>query len=128
MSALPATHLDLLDAPGVGLLSTITPGGEIQTTAIWFLHDEGAVKISISDARKKLRNLQGNPTATFFLLDPTNPFRFLEIRGTVSIEPDPDFAFRAKVGAHYGADLSNFDQPGDQRFVVTLQPTRVNAQ
>jgi PPOX class probable F420-dependent enzyme len=124
----PDSHLDLLSAPGVGILSTVTPGGSIQSTAIWYLFDGGELKISLSDARKKLRNLQHSPVATFFLLDPTNPFRFIEVRGTASIEADADFSFRAKVGAHYGADVASFDQPGDLRFVVTLQPGTINAQ
>lgn len=128
MPSYPDTHLDLLTAPGVGILSTITPSGLVQSTAIWFLFDEGELKISISDARKKLRNLQANPAATFFILDPANPFRFVEIRGTVTLAPDADFSFRAKVGAHYATDLSGFDQPGDQRYVVTLHPTTINAQ
>ena len=124
----PDSHLDLLDAPGVGILSTVTPSGAIQSTAIWFLFDQGQLKISISNARKKLRNLQGNPNATFFLLDATNPFRFVEVRGTATLTPDADFSFRAKVGAHYSTDLSNFDQPGDERYVVTIVPERINAQ
>jgi PPOX class probable F420-dependent enzyme len=128
MSSLPESHLDLLTAPGVGILSTVTPGGDVQSTAIWYLYDDGELKFSFSDARKKLRNLQENPTATFFLLDPANPFRFLEVRGKVTVEADPDFAFRSKVGAHYSADVSSFDQPGALRFVVTLHPTRINAQ
>jgi PPOX class probable F420-dependent enzyme len=129
MAALPLdTHGDLLGAPGIAILSTITPAGAIQSTALWYLVDGGELKISLSDARKKLRNLQGNPNATFFLLDPANPFRFVEIRATVTIEPDTDFAFRSKVGAQYGADIASFDKPGDQRFVVTLHPTTVNAQ
>ena len=128
MSNLPESLLDLFTAPGTGILSTVTPSGEVQSTAIWYLYDEGALKFSISDARKKLRNLQENPNATFFLIDPTNPFRFVEVRGTAVVVPDPDFSFRAKVGAHYNADVSSFDAPGALRFVVTLNPTRVNAQ
>jgi hypothetical protein len=50
------------------------------------------------------------------------------VRGTTSVEVDEGFAFRAKVGAQYGTDLSNFDGPDDVRYIVTLHPTRVNAQ
>ena len=127
-TSLPETHRDLLDAPGVGILSTIAPSGQIQSTAIWFLVEDGQVKVSISSARKKLRNLQSNPVATFFLLDPANPFRFVEVRGEVTVEPDTDFSFRAKVSAKYGADIAQFDQPGDTRWTVTLQAATVNAQ
>ena len=125
---LPESHKDLYDAPGVATLSTVTPDGLIQSTAVWYLlDDDGQLKVSLSDARRKLRNLQANPAATLFFLDPANPFRTLEVRARVTIEPDPDFSFRAKVGARYGADVAAFDQPGDKRYTVTLHPVRVNA-
>jgi PPOX class probable F420-dependent enzyme len=128
MAAYPESHLDLLGAPGVGILSTVTPDGAVQSTAVWYLLDDGTLKVSLSDQRKKYRNLVQNPNATLFLLDPQNAFRFIEVRATTTIEPDTDFSFRAKVGAHYGADLASFDTPDTKRFVVTLHPTRVNAQ
>jgi len=128
MSHFPESHLDLLSQPGIAIFSTLTPGGEIQSTALWYLLDDGELKISISNARKKFRNLQQNPNANFFILDPANPFRFIEVRGTTSVELDEGFAFRAKVGAHYGTDLSNFDGADDVRYIVTLHPTRINAQ
>jgi PPOX class probable F420-dependent enzyme len=121
----PESHLDLLQAPGVGMLSTITPEGAIQTTAIWYLFDDGELKFSLSDARKKFRNLAANPSANFFILDLANPFRFIEIRGTAELAVDEGAAFRDRVGQHYGADLSGMDQPGDQRYVVTLRPTSI---
>ena len=124
---LPESHRDLYESPGVATLTTVTPDGLLQSTAVWYLYDDGQLKVSLSDARKKLRNLQANPAATLFFLDPANPFRTLEVRATATIEPDEDFAFRGKVGAHYGADVASFDQPGDKRFVVTLHPARVNA-
>ena len=125
----PDSHLDLLNANGTGLLSTHTPDGRIQTTAIWYLlDDDGGLKISINDARKKVRNLQADPTATFFLLDPKNSFRFIEIRGTATVEVDEGYVFRTKISAKYGSDMSKFDQPGDVRYTATLVPERINAQ
>ena len=58
----------------------------------------------------------------------TGKRKLVALARAVVIEPDPDFSFRDKVGRHYGADLSTRDQPGDLRYVVTLRPSRVNAQ
>ncbi|MCU1394377.1 MAG: pyridoxamine 5-phosphate oxidase-related FMN-binding [Ilumatobacteraceae bacterium] len=124
----PDSALDLLQAPGTAILSTVTPSGQIQSTALWYLLDDGVLKISLAGSRKKLRNLQEDPSLTFFVLDPANPFHFVEIRGTASITPDPDYSFRDKVGVQYSTDVSTFDQPGEARFVVTVEPTTVNAQ
>ena len=124
----PDSALDLLRSPGTAILSTTTPGGEIQSTALWYLLDDGALKISLAGSRKKLRNLREHPGVTFFLLDPTNPFHFIEVRGTATVAPDPGYAFRDKVGAQYSTDVSTFDQPGEERFIVTIEPTAINTQ
>jgi hypothetical protein len=61
------------------------------------------------------------------VLDPSG-YRYLEVRGDATLEPDPDYAFADRVGAKYGgADLRANDGPGESRVVVTIEPTRVNA-
>ena len=125
--AVPASHRALLDAP-VGALATIGPRGRPQLTALWFLYDEadGAVRFSLNTSRQKTRNLQARPHASFLVIDPTNPYRTIELRGRVQIEPDDDYAFAGRVGKKYGADLRQMDRPGESRVVVTLRPTKVN--
>jgi PPOX class probable F420-dependent enzyme len=125
----PADYRDLLDAD-FAALATKAPDGKIQVTAVAFLYDEtdGYVKISLNDTRQKTRNLRRDPTATLFVVDPKNPFRTLEIRGTAELTPDPDFAFAATAGAKYGQDFHRHDNPGETRSVVTLRPTRIVAQ
>jgi hypothetical protein len=59
------------------------------------------------------------------LLDLANPYRYLEVRGRAHIGPDDDYAFAAKVGAKYGADLRAIDRPGESRVVVTIEPAKV---
>jgi len=127
MSQIPDSHKDLLDAP-VGVLATVGANGFPQVTATWFLHDEGKIKFSLSNARVKTRNLLRRPQVSLFIPDPQNQYRYLEVRGTVSATPDPDYVFADKVGAKYGgANLRDRDQPGDERFEVVLEPTNVYA-
>src|SRR6476660_8654401 len=92
MTTLPASHIDLLDAPGVATLSTLGPDGYPQVTAIWFMRDGDAIVTSLTTIRQKLRNIARHPQATLFLVDPANPYRTLEIRGDVTIEDDPELA------------------------------------
>jgi hypothetical protein len=63
-----------------------------------------------------------------FVIDPANQFRPLEVRGDVTIEPDPELETLKKVLAAYGTDLESFDGPIEGRVTVTLRPTRVVAQ
>lgn len=126
MSTYPTSHQDLLASP-IATLSTIGTDGYPQVTALWFLQDEdGVVKLSLNTTRQKVKNLREHPECTLFIIDPATPFRTLEIRANAEISPDLDYAFADKVGRKYGVDIRNFDQPGAQRVVIALHPTKVN--
>jgi PPOX class probable F420-dependent enzyme len=126
MTAIPATHRDLLDA-STAILATIGPDGRPQLSAVWFLAEEDTVRVSLNTTRQKVKNLLANPAVTLFILDPANPQRYLEIRGDAELADDPDYALATQVGAKYHADLRNYDAPGSGRVAVVIHPTRVNA-
>jgi PPOX class probable F420-dependent enzyme len=123
----PDSHRDLLDAR-FATLATLGKDGGPQLTEIWFLFEDGEVKISLNDSRLKTKNLVARPLCSLFILDLANPFRYLDVRGTARIEPDSDYAFADRVGAKYdGADLREHDGQGEQRVVVTIDPSNVFA-
>jgi PPOX class probable F420-dependent enzyme len=109
------------------VLATIGPDGRPQLSAIWFLRDGEDFKISLNTSRQKVKNLRANPAVAFFVLDRDAPTRYLEVRGDAVVEDDPDYAFADLVGAKYGADLRAFDGDRQERVVVSVRPTRVNA-
>lgn len=122
----PESHRDLLDASFL-TLATIGIDGHPQLTEVWFLADDGRVRISLNDTRRKMANLRANPACSVLILDVLNPHRYVELRGTADIQPDTDLAFARRVGAKYGTDLSTMDRPGETRSVVTIVPSRVHA-
>jgi PPOX class probable F420-dependent enzyme len=124
--SVPDSHRDLLEAP-VATLATIGPDGRPQLSAVWFLAAGDVVRISLNTSRQKTRNLQANPATNLFILDTANPLRYLEIRGDAHVEQDDDYSFAAEVGGKYGTDMRQMDGPGQQRVVVTVAPTRINA-
>jgi PPOX class probable F420-dependent enzyme len=125
MTEFPASHADLLDAQ-VATLTTIGSDGLPQMTEVWFVHSDGELKMSLNTARLKTKNLRARPECGLLLLDLSNPYRYLAVRGRARVEPDDDYAFAAQVGAKYGgADLRKHDGPGDTRVVVTIEPVGV---
>ncbi len=126
MTRFPDSHQDLLDARFASL-ATIGADGFPQVTEIWFLFDEGELKLSLNTSRLKTRNLVQRPQCTLFLLDLENPYRYLEVRGNARLEADDDYSFARRVGEKYEADLSAHDRPGETRVVVTIVPTNVYA-
>jgi len=123
----PETHHGLLDAKWAAALVTLDPQGRPHTTALWYFADreDGQLKLSLSDGRKKFEHLKANPEVDLFIVDPANQFHTLEVRGTASIGGDEDRALAGKVGQKYDADISNFDGPGETRYAVTITPRRV---
>ena len=126
MSDFPASHRDLLDTQ-VATLATVEPDGQPQLSAIWFLYDEGELRLSLNTSRRKTKTLMARPRVTLLILDLANPARYLEVRAHARVEPDDDGAFAHKLHDKYGVDATAYDQPGDKRVKVTLEPTRIRA-
>jgi PPOX class probable F420-dependent enzyme len=124
---IPASHRDLLEAD-VATLATIDDDGFPQLTEVWFLPEDGDVKVSINTERAKAANLQARPQCSLLIVDLSNPYRYLELRGRAIVEPDPDYEFATRVGAKSdGADLRRYDGPNASRIVVTIEPVKVYA-
>src|SRR5277367_5529309 len=113
MPTIPDSHRQLIEAPGVGSLSTVGSDGSPQVTAIWYLADGDTVKTSLTKDRQKYKNMVAHPKATLFIIDPTNPFRTLEVRAEASVDDDPDLALFERIVRHYGQDPDNFPAPRD---------------
>jgi PPOX class probable F420-dependent enzyme len=126
--SIPASHRDLLESAGPVALATVGPTGHPQVTAIWAVLDGDLIVTSLAGVRQKLKNLAARPQATVFAIDPGNQFRTLEVRGDVTIEPDPELETLKQVLAAYGTDLASFGGPLEDRVTVVLRPTRVVAQ
>jgi PPOX class probable F420-dependent enzyme len=124
MIDVPESHRDLLDAQ-VATLATIDADGLPQLTEVWFLVEDGELRISLNETRRKTRNLAQRPECSVLILDLQNPYRYLEVRGRARLEPD-DGSFASRVGEKYGADLSAHDGPGETRVVVTIDPVKVH--
>jgi PPOX class probable F420-dependent enzyme len=123
MTTFPDSHKDLLDAP-VASLATVGPDGYPQSTLIWFVHDQGELRLSLNATRLKTKNLLKNPKVSLLILDPSTPMRYLEIRGDAVAAPDQGFG-AGPVKDKYNADVSAHDGPGEERLVITIKPTNI---
>jgi PPOX class probable F420-dependent enzyme len=126
MTEFPESHRDLLEAQ-FATLATLARDGSPQLTEIWFLHEDGKLKLSLNSSRRKTMNLLERPACSLFIIDLSNPYRYVDVRGDARIEPDDDYAFADRVGAKYDSDLREHDAPGEKRVVVTIEPKSIFA-
>jgi PPOX class probable F420-dependent enzyme len=129
-TTIPDSHLDLVKPGGFGALATLNADGYPQVTAVsCFIDDDGKLKLSINSSRHKLKNLRARPECTLLALDPQNTSRTLEIRARATVVADEDRSVVKRLLAAVGApdmDLDAIDGPGVTRYVVILEPTKVN--
>lgn len=122
-SELPASHADLLERPTFAHLATVAPDGSPHTSVMWFDWDGEVLRFTHTTTRQKFKNLQAEPRVAISIHDPDNPYRALEVRGTVeSTVPDDEVAsFYKSLQARYGEDYEITDAP--KRVILTVRPT-----
>lgn len=123
--SIPADRRDLLSSTALASVATIGPNGEPQVNPVWFGWDGALLRFGVTLNRQKYRNLLKNPRISLSIVDPTNPFRYLEIRGEViRFEPDPDSTFVNSLAKKY-LGLDEFPYPYSERVAVVVQPIHV---
>lgn len=123
-TVIPESHADLLDQKVLAHVATIGPDGEPQNNPVWFDTQDGNIRFSQTTTRQKYRNVQRDARVALSIVDETDPYRYLEIRGTVErIDPDPDKAFINSMAKKYiGQDVYPWSPPGEERVVVVVRP------
>lgn len=121
---IPEGYEDLLETTALAHVATIGPHGEPQCNPVWFDWDGEHVKFSQTKTRQKYQNLNRDPRIALSIVDPENPYRYLEIRGeVVRIDEDPNIDFISAMAKKYlGLDRYPYHQPGDERVVVFVRP------
>ncbi len=131
----PASHVDLLEGPYFAVLTTIAPNGQPENTVVWCSWDGEHVLVNTADGRRKPNNVRKNPKVALTVIDPQNPFRWIDVRGEVeSIVPDPDYAninahakLYAGVDEYYGGVAPAEAKGKEQRIIFKIRPDRVIA-
>lgn len=121
VGALPSSHVDLLERPVVGHFASVDSHGHPQVNPVWFLFDGQRLLLSVKGETVKLRNMQGNHWVALSIVDPEDPFRYLELRGRViSFELYKTLSFVNLLAQKYtGADFTG-GHAGEERYKVTV--------
>ena len=131
MKTIPETHRDLLsnDRKAFLFLATLMPDGSPQVTPIWFNTDGDYILINSAQGRVKDRNMRIHPQVALCIQDPSNPYRYLQIRGKV-IEfttTGADEHIDALTLKYRGIPKYPSRQPGEQRVMYKIQIEKVDA-
>ena len=121
---IPESHRWLLEDVVVATLGTLMPEGAPQVHKIWFDYDGTYIRINTAEGRQKDQNLHERPYATVLLVDPDNPYFYLELRGKVAervLGPEADAHVGTLAQRYLGQDT--FATPGEVRVLYKIEPT-----
>ena len=126
MVAIPEAYVDLLGAKkAFANLATVMPDGTPQVTPVWFDYKDGIVRVNSAKGRVKSRNMQQGAAVALAILDPENPYRYIQIRGRVArvTEEGAPGHIDALSMKYLGKDKYPYSQPGEVRLIFEIEPT-----
>ena len=126
--AIPDKYRDLFNKRAFASLGTLMPDGRPQVTPVWVDLDGDHVIFNSAKGRQKDRNVRRDPRVALAIIDPDNPYRYLEIRGrVVEITEEGADANIDKLAKKYlGVDKYPYRQGNETRVIYKIQPEHTN--
>ncbi len=131
--ALPDDVKQYVDDPRVfATLATILPDGQPHLTVVWVKRDGDDLLVSTTLDRQQGKNMVKDPRVTLIISAPDNPYLYAEIRGTVSLTPDPARELPDELSRKYtGQDYLTFNPASvndGARLIARITPAKVTGQ
>ena len=127
MNTVPEAFKDLLTTKkAFANLATINADSSPQVTPVWFDWDGRNVRINTAKGRVKDKNLRRTPAVALSIMDPDNPYRYVQVKGRVAdvTESGADAHIDSLAKKYTGKDYAN-RKPGEVRVIFTIAPDRV---
>ena len=129
MAAIPDNYLDLLQQKkAFANLATVFADGSPQVTPVWFDYTDGKIRVNTARDRVKSRTLKPGASVALAIMDPDNPYRYVQIRGNVarSVETGADAHIDSLAKKYLDKDTYPFRQPGEVRIMYEIEPGSVS--
>ena len=130
MAVIPDKFLDLLQQKkAFAQLATIMKDGSPQVTPVWFDYTGGVIRVNTAKGRVKARNLREGVPVALSIMDPDDPYRYIQIRGRVKrvVDAGADKHIDSLAKKYLGKDKYPFSQPGEVRVMYEIEPRAANA-
>ena len=130
MAIIPENYLDLLEQKkAFANLATIMRDGSPQVTPVWFDYTGGMIRVNTAKGRVKARNLREGAPVALAIMDPDNPYRYIQIRGQVKrvSEQGASEHVDSLAKKYLGKDKYPFAQPGEVRVLYKIEPQHISS-
>ena len=127
--AIPEKHRELFNKKAFASLATVMPNGHPQVTPVWVDYDGTHLYVNTAKGRVKDRNMKRDPRVSLAIIDPDNPYHYLEVRGRVVdiTEQGADQHIDKMAKKYLGKDKYPNRQPGEVRVLYKIEPEKFSA-
>jgi PPOX class probable F420-dependent enzyme len=123
---IPSSHIDLLERPIVAAFATTLPNGTPQVTAIWFNYENGYLYVNTAAGRLKDKAVRARPYVALMVIDPADPYRYIQVRGPVVEITEEGAAEHINFLSHRYEGKDYNLPPGQQRVRYTIAPEHID--
>ena len=127
-TTIPPSHVDLLrpEARAFAALALVTGRGDPHVTPMWFDYDGEHLIFNTARGRVKDRILARRPVVACAIVDPANPYRYLQIRGVVVAESEEGgYDQICVLNQKYHGHPTYPKRPGEVRVTYKVHPEHV---
>ncbi|OLE11011.1 MAG: PPOX class F420-dependent enzyme [Acidobacteria bacterium 13_1_20CM_4_56_7] len=126
--SIPDKYRDLFTKRAFASLATLMPDASPQVTPVWVDLEGDLVLVNTAKGRQKDKNMRRDSRVALAIIDPDNPYRYLEIRGRIAeITEDGADAHIDKMAKKYlGVDKYPYRQPTETRVIFKIRAERVS--
>lgn len=127
MATIPGQFEDLLTSKiTFAHLGTTMADGTPQVTPVWFSYDGTHILLNSAKGRVKDKNMRARPAVALAILDPDNPYRYLQLMGKIVdiTEQGADAHIDSLAKKYLGKDKYPWRQPTEVRVIYKVAVTK----
>ena len=127
---IPKEYADLLarEKRSFADLALILSDGTPQVTPVWFDWDGELITVNTARGRVKDRVLRRRPVVALLIVDPSNAYRYIQIKGTVVFESEQGaYEQICDMQMKYRGDREYPKRPNEVRVMYKIRPEKVQA-
>ena len=126
--SVPDKYLEFFTQKTFAHLATLMKDGSPQVTPVWVEYDGTHILVNSARDRQKDLNMRRDKRVALSLIDPDDPYRYLQVRGVIEeiTEEGADDHIDRLAKKYLGVDTYPYRAPGEVRVMYKILPKSIS--